>query len=232
MHLMVMIVYFYYYYYPRFWIVSSCNICWSAIGTAIFFHISDIFAAAFKDSDQSRVDSILRTVYISQSIFSGASSLAMGFLFDKYRLEYLLIFATSMQVVATLSLSLLRPTMTSALTFALMFGLQNGSMNNMASMAYAKLFGRKELNRITSVATSLVVVGSALGPLPLGAAHDLFHGYSTALMIAAMWPAANVVLLAVNIFLTSRKKKVIGSNGQSIEKLLGDEIELLHNSDL
>ena len=76
---------------------------------------------------------------------------------------------------------------------------QNGSMNNLSSMAMARLFGRRELNKITSLAISTSVVGSALGPLPLGAANDFFGGYARALLLAALWPCMNAILLLVNM---------------------------------
>ena len=208
-----------------FWVVSSCVVCWSALSTAIFFHLSDIFAEVFLQVDD--LDSTLRVVYVSQSIASAAFSLGMGFLFDRYRIEYLLIAASSIQVLATLLLSTLEPTAASAGLFAVAFGAQNGSMNNMSSMAFAKLFGRRELNRITSVATSLAVVGSALGPLPLGAANDLFHGYSHALMLALAWPSMNLALLLARVIYSSvfsssgfhSKIKMVaagGSDGMSV----------------
>ena len=188
-----------------FWVVSSCNVCWAALSTAVFFHLTDVFGEVYaeKKTDQmDNLDGVLRYVYICQSITSGATSLTVGYLFDICPVQPLLLFASCIQIIATVLLANLQPTMTSAIVFAFAFGIQNGSMNNMSSMAMARLFGRRELNKITSLATSTAVVGSALGPLPLGAANDYFGGYSRGLLIAALWPVFNAILLLVNIAMT------------------------------
>lgn len=48
------------------------------------------------------------------------------------------------------------------------FGASNGCMNNMSGLIHAHLFGRKHLGKISGLAYSCMVTGSALGPLPLG----------------------------------------------------------------
>ena len=51
---------------------------------------------------------------------------------------------------------------------ALVFGMSNGCMNNMSGVVHAYLFGRRHLGKISGVGYSSLIIGSALGPLPLG----------------------------------------------------------------
>lgn len=59
-------------------------------------------------------------------------------------------------------------------------GLSMGVVMNVASVAYANYFGRAHVGGITGIATSALVVGSAVGPFPFGLVRDLQGGFAVA----------------------------------------------------
>ena len=66
-----------------------------------------------------------------------------------------------------------------------------------SAVVWAKYFGRRHLGSITGVASLVGVAGSALGPMPMGIARDLFGSYHLTLTVAAALP---LVLSIVALF--------------------------------
>lgn len=58
--------------------------------------------------------------------------------------------------------------------------MTSGVCRNVASVAYANYFGRAHIGGITGIATSALVVGSAVGPFPFGLVRDLQGGFAAA----------------------------------------------------
>ena len=55
------------------------------------------------------------------------------------------------------------------------------------------LFGREHIGAVTGIMSVITLIGSALGPLPFGAAFDFFGGYREILVISVTLPAAAAV---------------------------------------
>ena len=78
-------------------------------------------------------------------------------------------------------------------------GLSMGTVMNVASVAYANYFGRAHLGSISGIATSALVIGSALGPFPFGLIRDWTGAFDAAFIGSAVLSfglAAMVFLLA------------------------------------
>jgi cyanate permease len=56
------------------------------------------------------------------------------------------------------------------------------------SVIWAIYFGRQHLGSITGLTTTILIAGAALGPMPLGVAHDLLGSYNQALTLFALLP--------------------------------------------
>jgi cyanate permease len=65
------------------------------------------------------------------------------------------------------------------------------------SYVWPRFFGRRHLGSIQGTAQTIGVLGASLGPLPLGAAFDLYGDYATALLVLAVLP----VLCSIAILL-------------------------------
>jgi len=75
-----------------------------------------------------------------------------------------------------------------ALLYGVIIGTMLGLVRIVGSVMWAIYFGRQHLGSITGVTTTISVVGTALGPMPLGIARDLLGSYNTALTVSAALP--------------------------------------------
>lgn len=56
------------------------------------------------------------------------------------------------------------------------------------AVVWPNYFGRKHIGSISGISMAMIVTGSALGPLPLGIAFDLFGGYTEILWALMLFP--------------------------------------------
>jgi hypothetical protein len=87
-----------------------------------------------------------------------------------------------------------------ALLYGVLMGINGGLSQTIGGVVWAAYFGRRHLGAIAGLASTVSVIGSALGPLPLGLARDLLGSYNIALLIEALLPMA----LAVANFVVGR----------------------------
>lgn len=57
------------------------------------------------------------------------------------------------------------------------------------AVVWPNYFGRKHIGSISGISMAMIVTGSALGPLPLGIAFDVFGGYAEILWALMLFPA-------------------------------------------
>jgi nitrate/nitrite transporter NarK len=76
-----------------------------------------------------------------------------------------------------------------AVIYAVIFGMNNAAVHALLGYVWPRFFGRKHLGSIQGTATTIMVVGASIGPLPFGAAYDLTGSYQTALLTLSLLPA-------------------------------------------
>lgn len=170
-----------------FWIVSAGLACIAMLITALHFHVVSIF----EDSGLAR--SVAADIFFPIAATTSVVTLVSGILKDKFPVKYLL----AASLVTTGSSVLLASHVHSfqiALCYGLCLGVTAGLFRTVSGVVWADLFGRTHLGAISGLATTLIVAGSALGPLPLGYARDLLGGYTMALSISSLIPFALAVL--------------------------------------
>jgi nitrate/nitrite transporter NarK len=84
-----------------------------------------------------------------------------------------------------------------AVVYAVIFGLNNAATHGLIGYVWPRFFGRKHLGSIQGTATTILVIGASIGPLPFGATYDATGSYQLALLTLALLP----VLCAVAILL-------------------------------
>jgi len=77
---------------------------------------------------------------------------------------------------------------TTAIVYAVCFGILNAGNMTLFGFLWANYFGRKHLGSIQGVGQTIGVIGASLGPLPLGVAYDIFGTYNGALYLLAILP--------------------------------------------
>lgn len=142
---------------PLFWPVLIGLLAMPAISTAIFFHQSVLVA------EKGWGLLTFAAFFPVMSVASVISSIAGGWLVDRfgaYRLLPLLLVPASMAyiVIATTSAFWAIP------AFFLLSGLTNGANGTVMNAMWAELYGTRHLGAVRAIATSAMVLSSAVGP--------------------------------------------------------------------
>ncbi|MEM7025025.1 MAG: MFS transporter, partial [Pseudomonadota bacterium] len=117
-------------------------------------------------------------------------------LLDRLPTKPMFAFAMLTMTAAMLCLVMVQDLFTAVL-YGVVFGINNAAVHSHMTYVWPRFFGRRYLGQIQGTAATIMVVGASIGPLPLGAAFDVWGEYSTALLVLAVQP----VLCAVAILL-------------------------------
>jgi sugar phosphate permease len=172
---------------PSFWVVAATYFASAMLGTGLYFHQVDIF--------QSRglAAEVAAAVYAPIAVTSALVRLSSGYLADRLPLRYMLA-ASMVALTAVMVMAQIFNSIPLAVIYGILTGLNGGLSQTLAGVVWADYFGRRHLGAIAGLASTISVIGSALGPLPLALARDLLGSYNTALLIEAVLPIALVVL--------------------------------------
>lgn len=166
---------------PVFWLVALGVASKAMLSTGLFFHMVSIF------DDNGLSTEAAAAVFLPIAITTAVVNLSSGVLADYVPPRFLLATALAGQAAALL----LATHLTSfgvALVYGGILGLTDGLTRTVNSVIWASYFGRLHLGSITGVTTTVVIFGSALGPMPFGIARDLMGSYETVLAISAVIP--------------------------------------------
>ena len=204
-------------------VTGSCSI-WAFTATGNFFHLISIISLDLHRTGEgaSGTDEVMASVvphvYLTCAISSSCFTLVFGYLIDRVNPKWILTFGLLLQSLSTFLFSSARSKFTVVLS-AFVFGMSNGSMNNMSGVVHAYLFGRAHLGKISGVSYSALVVGSALGPLPLGFTENLRQ--QTMVMYALCVPG-----VVMGLFIVALKMKPMVIVPRSSEKGKRNTVEL------
>ena len=141
---------------------------------------------------------------IAASVFP-VSALAMvltmplvGMLFDRVKTR--LVFGLGLIVLALglVGITFVTNT-TTAIAFAIVFGITNAFSMTMFGYLMPRFFGRQHLGSIQGTTQMIAVVGASLGPLPVGLAFDYLGDPTNTLRWLALFPV--LCAIAVVLFL-------------------------------
>ena len=110
-----------------------------------------------------------------------------GRLLDRLPTRPMFAFAMLTMTAAMLALVTVHDAPSASL-YSIVFGINNAAMHTHISYLWPRYFGRRHLGSIQGTAQTIRVVGASLGPMPLGAAFDLYGGYTGALLLLAVLP--------------------------------------------
>jgi MFS family permease len=79
--------------------------------------------------------------------------------------------------------------LTSAVIYAIIFGLNNSFTMTLYGYIWPRYFGLRHLGSIQGIGQMVGVIGASIGALPLGIAFDLTGDYDTTLLVLTLQPA-------------------------------------------
>ncbi|MDX1521084.1 MAG: MFS transporter, partial [Anaerolineae bacterium] len=181
---------------PVYWALALGMGSTSMLSTGLFFHMVSIF------DDNGLSTTVAASAFLPIAITSGLVNLSGGILIDRIPPRFLLAGALFSQTGALILAQHLTG-VTSAFIYGIILGTSMGLIGTVNGVVWAKYFGRQHLGSITGMTTSILIIGAAIGPLPLGFARDLLGSYNLALTVGAILP---LVLGLVNLFFDQPRK--------------------------
>jgi cyanate permease len=173
-----------------FWVIALALATFSMLVTGLFFHQVSIFQAAGLSPQMAA------WVFPISAVAMVLAMPVFGRLLDRLPTKPMFAGAMLTMTAAMLALVLVDDAATAAL-YGVVFGINNAAVHTHIAYVWPRFFGRRYLGSIQGTAQTIGVVGASLGPLPLGAAFDLYGTYTGALLALAGLP----VLCSIAILL-------------------------------
>jgi sugar phosphate permease len=163
-----------------FWIIGLGVGSISMLGTGLQFHMVSIF------EDGGLSAEVAASAFMSVALTGALVRIASSILVDHVPVRYLLFAALLGQTIGLL----MAPRLGTSTTwlYGIVLGVTGSLAMTVSNVIWAKYFGRQHLGSITGVASLISVAGSALGPMPMGIARDVFGSYTLALTALAVLP--------------------------------------------
>lgn len=174
---------------PAFWTLSLGTATMSMLGTGLIFHMESII------TDQGLVPAIAAAVFIPIGLTQAVLRFPFGVLVDRICPRLIVAFGLIIQAIILWMAPRLGST-TAAYVYGATFGVMQVAWGTAGAVMWAKFYGREHLGSITSVAMSIAIVGTALGPVVMALARDLTGSYGPFFNIIAFFP---LVLAVVNV---------------------------------
>ncbi|MGB7302251.1 MAG: MFS transporter [Burkholderiaceae bacterium] len=175
---------------PAFYIISGGWFCISMLITALHFHQVGIL------THQGLDKTVAARLFPVSAIAMVLMMPFVGKLLDNIKTRY--VFATCMLIltVALFGITLV-DSFSTAVVYAVVFGIANAFSMTMFGYLMPRYFGRKHLGSLQGQMQLVAVVGASIGPWPIGWAFDLFDDPSLTLRLLAILPVITAVVAAV-----------------------------------
>ncbi len=176
---------------PAFWLLALPLTTSPFVVTALVFHQAGIFA------ERGLGAGVAAGVFVPFAAASAGASALAGLAIDRAGPRPLFVLAMLL-LLAGLGASRLIEGLASAALYAAVLGAGGGVQRIVQSTIWAHYYGRRGLGRVQGSATSIMILMSAIGPLPLAAIEGAAGSYAPGVALMAALPALSIlgVLLA------------------------------------
>ncbi|MGV3722854.1 MAG: hypothetical protein ACO1SX_18285, partial [Actinomycetota bacterium] len=169
-----------------FWLLILASLLPSALGTGLIFHHFSIMA----HNGVSRAAAA--AVFVPIAGIAASTNLLSGMLLDRVQPRILLIGSLALLAAALVTATRVTGTQTAWL-YAALLGTMQGMQGAISGSAWAYYFGRTNVGAIRGFAFTIMVGGSALGPLPFAWGVEAFGTYTPVLTATAALPFAAAI---------------------------------------
>jgi MFS transporter, OFA family, oxalate/formate antiporter len=168
---------------PAFWIVAGSTAVTAMLSTGLFFHMVNLF------HENGLPSTMAAAVFTPIAVATAVATLGSGILIDRLSLRGVLA-ASLLLLAAALALASHLVNTPVAVVYGLALGAAMGLYRTVTAVAWAHYFGRTHLGSISGAASTILIVGAALGPIPLALAWDLLGSYRLVLNVSVLLPLA------------------------------------------
>ena len=180
---------------PVFWIYTAGIAVHALFGTALTFHVVDVFAEAGRSSTEAFA------YFIPAAIVSTSVNFLGSAIADHIRLKPLLLVMLVGFIAGAWGMLHLHTQWGYWLLVA-GFGVGGGLWGVLSNLAFIRFFGPNHLGEISGLNTSVTVLASALGPFLFSFARDYTGSYAAAQTGCL---AALVVLLILSVVIPQKE---------------------------
>ena len=182
---------------PLFWLAGSGIALQAMLITGLHFHAVGLF------KDHGLDAATAAATYLPIAATAAGVTFLSGWWVE--RVSVLKLLAASLLLVGTSLASATKlGTTIPVLAYAVMLGSTGGLFRTVSGVIWSQLFGRKALGAITGLATTMMVAGSAFGPLPMGWARDQWGSFDDVLLLLSVFPC---LLAALTLWMDFKKQK-------------------------
>lgn len=166
---------------PVFYVLSAGMFAMSMLVTALHFFQVTILTSNGLDAG------LAASIFTVSALSMVVAMPLVGRLLDRVQTRFM--FAAGLVVTAgSLLAASLVGSMTSAVLYAVLFGINNAVTMTYFGYMWPRFFGRRHLGSIQGTGQMISVVGASLGPLPLGLGVDLLGGFDETLLALCVLP--------------------------------------------
>ncbi|MCG8398123.1 MFS transporter [Bacillus atrophaeus] len=169
-----------------FWLLLFCVAIPAMVNTGLTFHLVSIFA------EKSLSPEAAAAILSIMALIGFPVTFLVGFLLERMKVQYMLVIIFVSEII---SLYLLQQVSLfhTAIIFGVIWGINVGMERITTGIVWPNYFGRAHLGGMSGISMSMVVIGSALGPLPFGLAFDQLGGYKEILWGMILFPALGII---------------------------------------
>lgn len=188
-----------------FWLLLFCVAVPSMVNTGIVFHFVPILAESGIDRTQAAF------ILSLMAMVSFPITFIAGYIVDRVKVNYVLglVFLGQIGIMAMLIY-------TDSYLGAVLFGVARGVVGGFEMISlgiiWPNFFGRANIGSIKGLSSTVMVIGSAFGPLPFALAYDQFGSYQEILYMMMLFPLIGMIFSFIS-------KKPVKKSGQLKEKV-------------
>ncbi|KGP90094.1 MFS transporter [Pontibacillus chungwhensis BH030062] len=164
-----------------FWLILFCVSVPALVNTGVTFHLVSIVQG------KGLSDEIAAIVLTLMAVIGFPVTFIVGYLVDRVSVHYVLAITFAGHIIALFILLQVSSTK-GVIVYGIIWGFVNGFERIVLSIVWPNYFGREHLGSIKGIAQTIMVLGSAFGPLPFGLYFDWFGGYEGILWIMILFP--------------------------------------------
>jgi MFS family permease len=164
-----------------FWLYAIGGFLIAAFATGLVFHHFSIMGESGVNRPTAAV------MFVAYGLLAAAATPITGLLIDRLAPRFLLSVALGL-MVAAMFVATSVSTANAVVGYGAVLGVIQGMNEAIQSTVYGHYFGRLHFGSIKGLATTIMVAGTAAGPLVLAWGFDLSGGYRPVLLISAALP--------------------------------------------
>lgn len=166
---------------PTFWKLLAVITTHSLVGTGLIFHQIALLGSHGVPSKWAI------GMMSFQAICATILMFPAGWLTDRLPSRYILFFSMICLSLANL-IVLTMPAIWMVIIYALLLGMTGSIFRSTATVVWINYYGRMNQGAVRGVAWSMMILASALGPLPVAMSIDYFGSYNPVLYLFTILP--------------------------------------------